>query len=44
MPLTTYQCPHCDGAVHTDGLIDGEHVIGCGESFDDAWLAKRGWA
>lgn len=43
MPLTDYTCPECGGIVHTDGLIDGEHVLGCGVEFSEDWLEERGW-
>lgn len=43
MPLTDYRCPFCHGHVHTDGLLDGEHALGCGEDIarfhvDGDWI------
>lgn len=35
MPLTDEECPYCDTVVHTDGLIEGKHVMGCGKEFPD---------
>jgi len=35
MPVTDNECPHCDAPVHTDGLIDGEHHLGCGKELPD---------
>ena len=35
MPITDINCSHCNGFVHTDGLIDGVHHIGCGEEIPD---------
>lgn len=35
MPITDKECPHCDEPVHTDGLIDGVHHLGCGKALPD---------
>lgn len=43
MPITNYDCPECGDPVHTDGLIDGVHHLGCGHQFSDEYLRKRGW-
>lgn len=43
MPITDYDCPNCGTPVHTDGLIEGYHALGCEEPFDDEWLAECGW-
>ena len=37
MPITDRECPHCDAPIHTDGLIDGVHHIGCGKPIDEDW-------
>jgi len=31
MPLTDIECPNCGGFVHSDGILDAEHALGCGE-------------
>lgn len=31
VPITDIECPICGDPIHTDGLIDGVHHIGCGE-------------
>lgn len=36
MPLTDEECPHCEEPVHTDDLIEGCHLIGCGGLFDES--------
>lgn len=36
MPLTDKECPHCDEPVHTDGLIEGYHSLGCGMPFEES--------
>jgi len=43
MPMTDFECPHCDNVVHTDGLIEGYHALGCGQQFSGEWLRERGW-
>lgn len=35
MPITDVECPFCGGEVHTDGLIDGRHHLGCGRELPD---------
>lgn len=35
MPLTNYECSECNQPVHTDGLYDQSHLLGCGASFPE---------
>lgn len=37
MPITDHDCPFCDEPVHTDGLLDNYHQLGCGATLPKAW-------
>lgn len=40
MPITNHDCPHCGVPIHTDGLLDGYHSLGCGKEFPDSWYQE----